>query len=432
MENFEAIVSEFAAAEALTQIADATELEPAIDRILNDPARAKELGQRGRDVVEQQQGASKRVAAKLMPLYQLATPTLPWSWLARAALTPLSALWTIGGTIKRRRALRQRKALPCPVISIGGISAGGSGKTPFVNYLAGLLRARGWRPAILTRGYRRRSLAKYLVFSAGADVPPALTGDEAQIFLKAGIAAVGIGRNRYEAGRLLLKHIDADVFVLDDGFQHALLERNVDVVLIDGLDPFGGYATIPLGRLREPLSALKRADAFVVTRVSSPHRYRAIAHELHGYNAAAPIFQATAVSRRWRLCREGTKIDGLLTGKVAAFCGLGNPQAFWNMLEQLGLEVVYRWAFSDHHVYAPVELYRLRQQAQEAGAGLLVTTEKDRMNLPAGVESIVAPLELAWLEIHYELDREAEFLAYLEQRMKKRTTAEVAGLLTNA
>jgi tetraacyldisaccharide 4'-kinase len=431
MQNFEAIVSEFVAAEALTQIQNPAGLEPAIGRLLNDPVLARELGRRGRAVVEQQQGASKRIAAKLIPLYQLMTPTLPHSWFARALLTPLSALWTIGGAIKRRRALRRRKELPSPVISIGGISAGGSGKTPFVNYLAGLLRSRGWRPAILTRGYRRRSLAKYLIFSAGADVPPALTGDEAQIFLKAGIAAVGIGANRYEAGRLLLQHVDADVFLLDDGFQHARLERNADIVLIDGLDPFGGYATIPLGRLREPLSALKRADAFVVTRISAPHRYRAIAHELHRYNPAAPIFQATAVSRRWRLCREGTKIDGLLTGKVGAFCGLGNPQAFWNTLEQLGLEVVYRWAFSDHHLYAPMELFRLRQQAQDAGAGLLVTTEKDRMNLPPGAETIVAPLELAWLEIQYKLDREAEFMAYIEQRMKKRTTAEAAGLLAS-
>lgn len=431
MQNFEAIASEFAAAGALTQVEDAEALAPTIHQLLVDRHRAGQLGASGRAVVELQQGASKRVVAKLLAPYQLATPLLPRGLLARALLTPLSALWTIGGAVKRRRALRKKRELKLPVISVGGISIGGSGKTPFVNYLAGLLRARGMRPAILTRGYRRRSIAKYLVFSAGADVPPALTGDEAQIFLKAGIAAVGIGSNRFEAGQLLLKHVDADVFLLDDGYQHALLERNVDIVLIDGLDPFGGHATVPLGRLREPLSALKRADLFVVTRVSSPHRYRAIAHELHRYNATAPIFQATTVSRRWRLCSEGSKIDGLLTGKVAAFCGLGNPQAFWNTLEQLGLEVTYRWAFSDHHLYSPIELHRLRQQAQAAGAGLLVTTEKDRMNLPPGVEAIVAPLELAWLEIQYKLDREAEFLSYLDQRLRKRTTAELAGFASS-
>lgn len=432
MQNFESIVGEFTAAGALTQLENAESLAPAIHELLADPDRARELGQKGRAVVEQQMGASKRVAARILPYYQLATPVRPRSWLARALLTPLSGLWTIGGVVRRRRALRRQRELKFPVLSIGGISVGGSGKTPFVNYLAGLLRARGMKPAILTRGYRRRSIAKYLVFSAGADVPPALTGDEAQIFLKAGIAAIGIGGDRWEAGQLLLQHVDADVFLLDDGFQHARLGRNVDIVLIDGLDPFGGYATVPLGRLREPLRSLARADVFVVTRISSPHRFRAIAHELHRYNATAPIFQATAVSRRWRLCREGLKIDGLLTGKVAAFCGLGNPQAFWNTLEQLGLEVVYRWAFNDHHLYAPVELHRLRQQAQAAGAGLLVTTEKDRMNLPPGVEAMVAPLELAWLEIQYRLDREAEFLTFLDQRLKKRTTAEMAGFVSGA
>jgi len=105
---------------------------------------------------------------------------------------------------------------------------------------------------------------------------------------------------------------------------------------------------------------------------------------------------------------------------VAAFCGLGNPQAFLNTLESLDLEVVFSWPFADHHFYSPMEIQRLRQNAQACGAAVLVTTEKDRMNLPPGVEDIVAPLDLAWLEIEYTLDREDEFLEFLERKLNRR------------
>jgi 3-deoxy-D-manno-octulosonic-acid transferase len=426
MQNFETIAADFLAAEALVQIRRPSELETSIDDLLADPERAKAIGARGRAIVEQQQGVSFHIVARLRPIYNTATPILAKSFLTRLLLTPLAILWEAGGFLKRHRSLRHLKRLPVPVISVGGITVGGSGKTPFVNYLAGLLRSRGLRPAILTRGYHRRSSAKTMIFAAGADVPPALTGDEAQMFLHAGVAAVGIGADRFEAASLLLKHVPADVFLLDDGFQHARLARDVDVVLIDGLDPFGQYGTVPVGRLRESLSALARASVFIVTRVTSPDRFRAISAELARYNPAAPVFQTSTVTRRWRTCSVNKRAEALLQGPVAAFCGLGNPQAFLNTLETLNLEVVFSWAFTDHHVYSPVEIQRLRQNAEANGASVLVTTEKDRMNLPAGVEDIVAPLDLAWLEIEYTLDREEEFVAFLEHQLGRRLVSTVA------
>jgi 3-deoxy-D-manno-octulosonic-acid transferase len=420
MQNFETIANDFLAADALVQIRRPSELETSVDELLQNPELAQTIGRRGRAIVEQQQGVSHHIVARLMPLYNTATPVLPKSFLTRLLLTPFAVLWEAGGYIKRHRALRHLRRLPIPVISVGGITVGGSGKTPFVNYLAALLRKRGLQPAILTRGYHRRSSAETMIFAAGADVPPALTGDEAQIFLHAGVAAVGIGADRFESATLLLKHMTANVFLLDDGFQHASLARNIDIVLIDGLDPFGQYATVPLGRLREPLSSLARATVFIVTRVTSPDRFRAISAELAKYNPDAPIFQTSTVTRRWRTCSTNKRAEALLTGRVAAFCGLGNPQAFLNTLESLDLEVVFSWPFSDHHVYAPLELQRLKQQAQAHGAMVLVTTEKDRMNLPPGVEDIVAPLDLAWLEIEYKLDQEDQFLAFLEQKLNQR------------
>ena len=420
MQNFETIANDFLAADALIQIRRPSELETSVDELLQNPELAKEIGRRGRAIVEQQQGVSHHIVARLLPFYNTATPILPRRFITKLLLTPLAVLWEAGGYLKRHRDLRKQCRLPVPVISVGGITVGGSGKTPFVNYLAGLLGSRGLRPAILTRGYLRRSSAKTMIFSAGADVPPALTGDEAQIFLHAGVAAVGIGADRYAAGTILLKHLPVDVFLLDDGFQHACLARDIDIVVIDGLDPFGQYATVPVGRLREPLSALTRATAFIVTRVTNADRFHAIAAELERHNPHAPVFQTSTITKRWRTCTTNNRAEALLTGRVAAFCGLGNPQAFLNTLESLDLEVVFSWPFTDHHVYTPLELQRLRQNAQAHGATVMVTTEKDRMNLPPSVEGIVAPLDLAWLEIEYKLDYEERFLSFLEEKLNRR------------
>ena len=139
----------------------------------------------------------------------------------------------------------------------------------------------------------------------------------------------------------------------------------------------------PWDVLREPLSALARASVFIVTRVTHPDRFRAISTELARYNPAAPVFQTSTVTRRWRTCSAKKRAEALLKGPVAAFCGLGNPQAFLNTLESLDLEVVFSWPFADHHFYLPMEIQRLRQNAQASGAAVLVTTEKDRMNLAA-------------------------------------------------
>jgi len=232
------------------------------------------------------------------------------------------------------------------------------------------------------------------------------------------------------------KKINMRILVLGAGFGGLELTTrlsdelgdDVDIVLIDGIDPFGGGCVLPLGRLREPLSSLKRADIFVVTRILSPLRYRAIVEELQRHNPDAPVFMASTVTRRWRLCRPGARVDEMMQGRrAAAFCGLGNPQAFWNTLDILGIDVVFRWTFDDHHLYTPRELHRLMLQAQAAGADVLITTEKDRMNLPPGVETFVAPLDIAWLEIEYKLDREEEFLQLLSQKLNLGVAAAATG-----
>ena len=424
MQNFESIANDFLQADAMIQIAGEEQLEPVVRRLLSERKEAEELGRRARDLVEAQKGSARSIAARLLALYFSAT-LRPLRNLPSAMILRLLAwMWRAGGALKRRRAERAPEAqisLPASVISIGGITVGGSGKTPFTSYLAERLKARGHLPAILTRGYRRRSPDRSAVFSPGVHVPPAFTGDEAQIFLRSGIAPIGIGADRFITAHMLLEQIpETDVLLLDDGFQHARLKRDVDVVIIDGLDPFGQDEVVPLGRLREPLEAIGRADALVVTRAENDLRYWAISARLRSYNKRAPIFRTRLVARCWRDYRTGACLQSLDGERVAAFCGLGNPQNFWRTLESLGLNVVFRWSFDDHHSYKPFELQRLAHQARMHGAKLLVTTEKDRINCPNHLAKAIAPLNLAWLEIDLELEDEAHFFEVLGRVLRKR------------
>jgi tetraacyldisaccharide 4'-kinase len=424
MQNFEAIARDFVQARALLQIQTAAELTPSIRELFMDRSRAAELGRRARDLVEQNRGASARIAGLLWPHYYGAFRSSAHGFVSYCFRAPFAWLWEHGGILKRERSSRNAHSLPVPVISIGGITVGGSGKTPFTNYLASLLLRDSQAPAVLTRGYRRRSPAKVLVLPPGSQVPPALTGDEAQIFLRAAQAVVGVASRRYEAGQFVLRQYpETTVMLLDDGFQHAPLNRDIDIVLIDGLDPFGGNEVVPLGRLREPLDALHRADIFVVTRSEHDLRFDAIRRELERYNASAPVFRTRLVARHWVDYQTGERLPNLPASRVAAFCGLGNPQNFWGTLESLNLEVVFRWSFPDHHVYRPVELSRIARQARLNGAEMIVTTEKDRVNCPEHLERVIYPFNMAWLEIEFTLENEAGFMTLLRSRIRGQATA---------
>jgi tetraacyldisaccharide 4'-kinase len=414
MQNFEAIARDFSKAKAFAQVQDKAELLGEVRELLGSPEAAREMGQRARRLVESNRGVARVLALRMEELYYSASLRKPLSAPARLLLTPLAWIWEWGGRIKRSQSEHSAASLlpvAVPVISVGGITVGGAGKTPFVNYLAERLRARGLSPAILTRGYKRRYPAGHLVFAPGAEVSPFFTGDEPQIFLRAGVAPVGIGAKRYETAQILLRQFpETDLILLDDGFQHARMPRDLDVVLIDGLDPFGKEQLVPLGRLREPLECMERAQILVVTRANNDGRYNAIARRLREYNLRAPIFRARLRPRGWRDYATGEPTDSLTRKRVAAFCGLGNPQSFWDTLEALGVEVVFRWTFDDHHAYKPTELIRVAQQARQHGAEMLVTTEKDRINCPPHLEKKIAPLKLAWLEVEMEVEGEGELL----------------------
>jgi tetraacyldisaccharide 4'-kinase len=392
MENFSAIAAEFNAAGALERIGDAGQLGNAVGRLLDDRPRAETLGRRARDLANAKRGVTSRISGEILRVYDEGLPERPRLLAARVLLTPLTWLWRAGHRMHFARGMTAQHSLKTPVVSIGGLTMGGAGKSPMVAHLAAKLRERGRNPAILTRGYK--------------------TGDEARMFLRAGNAHVGIGADRFATGRRLEQERAPDIFLLDDGFQHFGLARVHDVVLIDALDPLGG-GVFPLGRLREPFGNIKRATEIVITRVEPDQGTAGLERLLRRYNAEAPVFRSRVVPRQWVDLERGTACEISAAGfrRVAAFCGLAVPRAFWRTLEELGLEVTFHRAFGDHHQYRADELRRLAKEAAATGAEALVTTEKDAINLCEDAVTLVAPHRLLWLKIGIEIDNEEEFLS---------------------
>jgi tetraacyldisaccharide 4'-kinase len=316
--------------------------------------------------------------------------------------------------------MARRRSLQSPVISIGNITAGGTGKTPFVLYLVHKLKDAGWSPGILTRGYGRHSPLPHQVAAAGAYLPVEQSGDEPQIFLRSGLAPVGVGPDRWHAGKLLEHEFGVNALVLDDGFQHVRLNRALDIVLVDALDPFGGGSPLPLGRLREPLEGLQRAGVFVITRSEFGRVTAGAEHHLRQINPQAPIFHARVRPEAWvgAGTHEIVAVDQLPHTRVAAFCGLGNPGYFWRTLESLGLHPTSCIEFEDHHVYKPLELRLMGRRFRDDGVQAVLTTEKDVVNLYEDAGHLLAPLPLYWLKIGVELDREDEFLKAVFEHLK--------------
>jgi tetraacyldisaccharide 4'-kinase len=219
---------------------------------------------------------------------------------------------------------------------------------------------------------------------------------------------------------------DVGVLVLDDGFQHRGLARDVDIVLIDALAPFGGGAAFPLGRLREPVAALARANLVLITRCDASDLAEPIAREVRRWNPHAPLFQAAVQPLAWVEQHTGKRF-GLTErpfDRAGAFCGLGNPTTFRRTLEAMGVEIADWIEFDDHHRYRPRELRHVAHHMAANGATALVTTEKDAINLCETAAELVAPLPLYWLQIGIEIDREREFLHAVEEiRQRSATTS---------
>jgi tetraacyldisaccharide 4'-kinase len=318
----------------------------------------------------------------------------------RILLWPLSVLY--GGYVRVRAWLyaqgwlKQRR-LRGKVISVGNLTVGGTGKTPMVLWLAEKFLAEGKRVAILSRGYRG---------SGG-------TSDEIELMKRRlqGRVTFGVGKDRFADGHRIEQQHGIDVFLVDDGFQHLPLARDVDIVMLDGSHKLKDQWLLPSGMLREPISACRRADILVVTRkTEAPDIEAGDAH-----NCSIFYAQTRLLGFRQYGAHAGIHSLGeICHGPFLAFCGIGNPQAFFSDLSRWEVPVAGESIFRDHHRYSASDLRRLEQAAQGAGAIAFVTTEKDAENL-GGADAPILPIFVAVID--FVLTAESEFLAALERKL---------------
>jgi len=297
--------------------------------------------------------------------------------------------------------VRRKEFLGAPVISVGNVVAGGTGKTEFVLYLARFLETLGRRVCVLTRGYggRRRGIVSSSKLH---------WGDEA-LLLRARLPETPIltGKDRVKTGELAIERFNSDVFILDDGFQYLRLNRDLNILLIDATNPFGGNRFPPCGLLREPLSSLSRADVIVFTRVDQVDGMRALRRKVERLNPDAPLVSA-AYKPLWledHRTQERRSLETLKGREIIVFSSIGNPVSFERQLESLGASLIRNLRFPDHHFYNRKELGYLRAQSRSYP---LVTTEKDGMKLGPDFPCSMLKVEMVVLEGREILERRVQ------------------------
>lgn len=289
--------------------------------------------------------------------------------LLRALLLPFSLIY--GVAVRARVWMYQKgwlkqKRLKGTVISVGNLTVGGTGKTPMVIWLAEKFLAEGKRVAILSRGYRG---------SNGSS-------DEVEVmkFRLQGRVTFGVGKDRFAEGQRLESSQAIDIFLLDDGFQHLQVARDLDILLIDALRPLAVERLLPAGRLREPLSAMGRASLVVFTRTEAVPGASEAVEKLSQF----PVFSAATRLLGFRRYANGIQlqsIEEIGAGPFHAFCGLGNPEAFFRDLQTWGLPICGQTIFRDHHLYTQRDVLTVQEAGKKAGAIGFITTEKDAQNL---------------------------------------------------
>ena len=411
MQNFRQITADLLEHGGLVQVADAEELADRLSEFAFDDAQRASVGQAGRARAESLRGASENAAASAVRLYRTALTRCPPSMTAALTLGPLSAAWSFAHSVRRAAygsGVLRRHNLSRPVISVGNLAVGGTGKTPAVAWLVEQLAARGHVSAVLTRGYRRKARARSLIVRAGAAADPQVTGDEPAMLARrfaasAPRAVVAVGANRHATGKLIQNSADVEFLVLDDGFQHLRLERSLNIVLVDARRPFSNGHTVPLGRLRESSASLRDADIVLITRTDPELDYAKLHSVLHRANPRLRIMHSRMRFSGLVDIRSGEPVEpSLLDGeRVAAFCGIGNPQSFFLQLREAGCQTVLERAFPDHHRYSRHDLAGLSRWAAANRARAFVTTSKDTMNIPT-------PGDLALPSYEFQISLEVE------------------------
>ena len=331
----------------------------------------------------------------------------------------LSALYDLLLEARARRYASGRspsERLPRPTVSVGNVTVGGTGQTPFVLQLAERLVAEGKRPAILSRGYGRRSREVVVVSTGeGPLVSPAEGGDEPVLLAKrVGGSIVVVAPRRADAARKALE-FSPDVFILDDGFQHLSVARDLDLLLLDARDPFGGGRYPPFGRMREPRSAVARANAVVFTRCEDGLPNGKTRAEVAALNPSAPAF--TSRMRVAGIFALDGREAALPAGPVLAVSGIADPEDFTRTLASIGVVPAATLAFPDHRRYGSSDVDRIARAAAAAGAEAVLTTEKDAVKLGGRLE---VPLRTVRLAVEVV---ETAFWPFVRERLFARPAA---------
>ena len=345
-----------------------------------------------------------------------------------------------GSAVKTREAFYNRgvlrsKKLSCVVISIGNITVGGTGKTPMTIHVAELVKRMGYKVVVISRGYKGLAEKTGGIVSDGKTIfmKADKAGDEP--FMIAGrlkSIPVVVGKNRFNAGMTALNSFNPDVIVLDDAYQHLRLKRDIDLVLVDNICPFGNNRLIPRGTLREPLSALMRGDAFILTRsdvAKEPEStYNSV--KLKSCARGKPVFKAIHVPYIYELVKGGavssqgiygdscTQGFEFLRGRSAfIFSGIARNIDFYNTVKGFNCRVTGWSEFADHHRYTDRDLDMILQSAKESNADFIITTEKDYARI---ANRIAWPIDLVVVGIKISFENyDNEFNLFIKNRLKK-------------
>lgn len=308
----------------------------------------------------------------------------------------------------------RRYPLGIQVISIGNITAGGTGKTPVTEIFARTLTSEGRKVAILSRGYRRKEAPWWQRMFTDVIDPPLVVSDGKRVLLDSAIGgdepymlasnlpgvAVVVDRNRVKAARYAIKRLGCDTIILDDGFQYQKLKHSIEVVLVDSTNPFGNGSMLPRGVLREPIKNLKRADIIFLTKCRGD--VSKVKEEIKKYNSDAEIVECNHTPK---LLKDVWSRDeyplSWLDGKVTCtLSGIASPKGFENSLRRLGAKVVWCERYADHHRYDSSEVLYALNRTADIGADALITTEKDAVRFP---RFETTPVKCLYLRIAIEI-----------------------------
>ena len=389
------------------KVKDREELYQRLLELLSDQQKRISLGEKAKEAIKKETGVSKRttdlIFSSLLNYRLLSETSCPpskpdkqrmiitgqHSQVAVWFLSPFS--WLYGSIVFIRRFLYRigvykQKRLKAEVISVGNVTAGGTGKTPLVVYLGEALKIKDRKVVVLSRGYKRKSKAMFdlnertLVKASWEEV-----GDEPYLMSRrlTDIPII-VTKHRTISGPYAIEKYAAEILILDDGFQHIKLKRDLDILLIDSTNPFGNGKLLPAGILREPLSALRRADIFVLTKTDQLSNIEKLKKFLGGYNSKAPVVESVYRLRSIEKLSDALAIDPreLENKRALAFSGIGNPESFGNSLKQQKLNVLKHRIFPDHFIYRTKDILSLMEEAGNLGVDFMITTEKDSVRIP--------------------------------------------------